>query len=218
MAQTSYWSGKGNVVSLNRFRSGKTLSPLHQAEAYWSALRRDGDVPSRSRIDPRGLEPVLGHAFVLEQIAPGLARFRLAGQHVNDIAGMEVRGMPLSALFAARYRTEIASALRDLFETPSVINLTLKATGNGEAVEARMLLLPLKCDMGDVSRALGVMLADTSKVDTPRRFDLVNLDARPVSGRRDSAHHTDLQSRFEDARAELDGQARYLRVVPPGNG
>lgn len=202
---------------MNRFRSGNSLSPLHQAEAYWSALRQDGDVPARSRIDPRGLEPVLRHAFVLQQIAPGLARFRLAGQHVNATVGMEVRGMPFSALFAARYRTEIASVLRDLFDTPAVLYLTLKATGKDTSNEARMLLLPLKCDMGDVSRALGVVLADTTTTDTPCRFDLVHSESRPVWGRRNVPRHIVRGYGPEDAWAKSDSQTRHLRVVPPGD-
>ncbi len=211
------WSDNGNVVSMDRFRSGKTLSPLHQAEAYWSALRRDGDVPLRSQIDPRGLERVLRHAFILQRIAPGIARVRLAGQQVNALAGMEARGLPFSALFAATSRAGLADVLHHLFETPSVARLTLKTLGKGEAGEARMLLLPLKCDMGDVSRALGVVLAEPEPNDTPRRFELLRRDLRPVSGRHDAAQHADLQSGFAEPQAALDGQGGFLRLIRPDN-
>ena len=37
-------SGRENVVSMNRFRKGGTLSPLRQAEAYWTALRRGDEI------------------------------------------------------------------------------------------------------------------------------------------------------------------------------
>jgi len=37
----------------------------------------------RSQIDPRGLEQVLPSAFILERIAPGVARFRIAEHHLN---------------------------------------------------------------------------------------------------------------------------------------
>ncbi len=89
--------GEDKVIAMHRFRSGKSLSPIRQAEAYWSALRTGSEIPFRSQIDPRGLENILRQTFILERIAPGIARFRLAGgQALNEMAAMEVRGMPLS--------------------------------------------------------------------------------------------------------------------------
>ena len=32
-------------------------------------------------------------------MAPSVARFRLAGAHLSELMGMEVRGMPMTALF-----------------------------------------------------------------------------------------------------------------------
>ena len=147
---------------MDRFRSGKTLSPIRQAEAYWSALRRGSDIPHRSQVDPRGLEEVLEYAFVLERIAPGIARFRLAGQHLNALAGMEVRGMPLTAFFTPASRGQISATLEHVFDTPAVAELTLsgEARTGRAAGEARMILLPMKSDLGDVSRVLGVLIAD----------------------------------------------------------
>ena len=56
-------------------------------------------MPLRSEIDPRGLKGALEYCFVLERIAPGLARLRVAGSHLGDLMGMEVRGMPITAFY-----------------------------------------------------------------------------------------------------------------------
>ena len=144
-----------DVIMMDRFRSGRSLSPIRQAEAYWAALRDEAEVPKRSQIDPRGLENILEFSFILERIAPGIARFRLAGQHLTRLAGMEVRGMPLTAFFTAAARTHISAALENVFSEPAVAEVTL--TGEGPSghtgIEARMILLPLKNELGEVNRA-----------------------------------------------------------------
>lgn len=176
---------KGKVIDMDRFRSGKSLSPLRQMEAYWNALRRDGGIPLRSQIDPRGLEQLLQYAFILERIAPGVARFRIAGNHLTELAGMEVRGMPFTAMLTPDARDKIRPALESVFDSPAVIELQL----NGEsglrqpALEARAILMPLRSDLGDVSRILGAFVSDGQVGRTPRRFDLDTCTVRPVNGK-----------------------------------
>lgn len=174
----------GNVVSMDRFRSGKSLSPIRQAEAYWCALRDGAAVPKRAQIDPRGLENILEYAFILERIAPGIARFRLAGNHLTELAGMEVRGMPLTSFFTPAARTQIGAVLEHMFDAPAVAELTLTGeTRRGRApLEARMILLPLEDEMGNVNRALGVLIADGDMGRKPNRFDLRTTGLRPVNG------------------------------------
>ncbi|GAB5438575.1 PAS domain-containing protein [Falsiruegeria mediterranea] len=173
------------VVSMDRFRSGRSLSPLRQAEAYWSALRTDDDVPLRSAIDPRGLENILPYAFILERIAPGVARFRLAGQHLTELTGMEVRGMPLTALFTGAARAEVGAVLEHMFDTPAVAELDLIAERRFalSPLEARMVLLPLKSDFGDTSRALGVLVAEGELGKrTSHSFDVTRSQLRDLNG------------------------------------
>jgi len=174
----------GTVVSLERFRSGKSLSPIRQAEAYWRALCEGGEVPFRTQIDPRGLESILNYAFVVERIAPGIARFRLAGHHLNDLAGMEVRGMPLSCFFTPAGRDKLSAVLEHMFDAPSVAELTLKgeAKRGSAPLEARMILLPLRSEQGVVDRALGVLIADGPVGNTPHRFNLSTTSLLPVTG------------------------------------
>ncbi|WP_170790896.1 PAS domain-containing protein [Ruegeria lacuscaerulensis] len=176
-------SNFGKIVAMDRFDSGRSLSPIRQAEAYWTALLTGDGVPMRSQIDPRGLENILEYTFILERIAPGLARFRLAGSHLNNLAGIEVRGTPLTAFFEPGARTQITDVLEEVFAKPAIAELGLISSGalGRTRMQARMILLPLKSDLGDVSRVLGVMVSDGVIGATPRRFDVSGRKLRPVS-------------------------------------
>jgi hypothetical protein len=201
---------------MDRFRSGASLSPIRQAEAYWSALREGTDVPFRSQIDPRGLEQVLEYAFILERVAPGIGRFRLAGQHLCQLAGMEVNGMPVTAFFTADGREGMAATLEYVFDTPAVAELTLRGerqTLRG-ACEARMILLPLKSDEGACNRVLGVLVADGDFGRAPRRFDICDTQIRDLATdaeRPDPAR--DAVRGFAEAQTVLGGKAPWLRLV-----
>ncbi|AJE47284.1 PAS domain-containing protein [Celeribacter indicus] len=176
-----YVSGS-NVISLMPRRTGLSFPALRTVEAYWDGLRNGRPVPARSDIDPRGMQSALEYAFILERIAPGVARFRLAGMHLTDLMGMEVRGMPLTAMFVPEARAKISKALEATFDTPQVTVVTLKAergVGRG-AMEAQLLLCPLKSDLGDVNRVLGCLQSRGEIGRQPRRFDVVDSSARPL--------------------------------------
>ncbi|MDW4547871.1 PAS domain-containing protein [Defluviimonas sp. D31] len=155
---------------------------ISEVQAYWEALREGRQIPCRSEVDPRGIERALEYTFVLERIAPGVARFRLAGMHLNDLMGMEVRGMPLTALFTPKSRTEVSSTLDQVFSAPATAEMTLLAeTGLGRpSMEARLIILPLKSDLGDVSRALGCLVAEGTLGRVPRRFEIGTRTVRPI--------------------------------------
>lgn len=167
------------VVVLDRFRSGRSLSPLRQAEAYWTALSGGKGVPRRDQLDPRGLQNILRHSFILERISSRGARFRLAGDHLTDLAGMELRGALFTTLFADEARAEAGAILQRVFSAPAVAELRLQSVGL-PAHEGRMLLLPLAAPDGQISRALGVLVADGVGFPPPIRFDIANRLLRPV--------------------------------------
>lgn len=123
---------------------------LPQVRAYWEALRTDGRLPERSALDPRGLGGVLDRVFLAERIGRGLVQVRIAGSALADFAGMDVRGLPLSVLFAAESRPQLGKSLEQVFDAPAVAELDLgsdRAAGGG--LIARMLLLPLADDRGE---------------------------------------------------------------------
>ncbi|WP_259993255.1 PAS domain-containing protein [Sulfitobacter sp. S190] len=150
---------------------------ISQVEAYWDTLRAGRLMPKRSEIDPRGIETALEHAFILERITIGVARMRIAGSHLADLMGMEVRGMPLTSLFDTTVRRDVGGLLEEVFQTPCRVDLTLSCpTLIDTQAEARMILLPLKSDMGDVSRILGCLVAKGDDRVVPSQFKIEHVD------------------------------------------
>lgn len=154
----------------------KRFQVIGEVRGYWEALQGGRGVPLRSAVDPRGIERALEYAFIIERIAPSIARFRLAGMHLADLMGMEVRGMPLTAFFTPKARPRIAALLERVFQGPEAVELTLTGEpGFGKPeLQAKLLLLPLRSDLGDVTRALGCLVADGQIGRVPRRFDIVS--------------------------------------------
>ncbi|WP_428925221.1 PAS domain-containing protein [Marinibacterium sp. SX1] len=180
-------SGNGKVIQLERFLDGVSLSPIRQIEAYWTALREDGGIPMRSQIDPRGMSSTLEYTFILERIAPGMARFRIAGQHLCGLAGMEVRGMPLTAFFTPVARPEVSATLETVFDRPAVAELDLRgevARTGAPSTSARMLMMPLRSDFGRVDRILGAMMSTERgrPARTPVRFEISSARLRNIDG------------------------------------
>jgi len=207
---------------------------IAQIDAYWEALRGDRQVPLRAEVDPRGIDQALENAFILERIAPKVARFRLAGTHLNELMGMEVRGMPVTALFEPADRAPVTTLLEHVFEQPAKARLRLNAAPGawsqaGPAGE--LLLLPLRSDLGDISRALGCLVTDGSPVGrAPHRFSVAAQDMSPLRGTVRSVYSADYprpevsqtppaEALHEDAAAfDNDhhaprGRAPHLRLV-----
>ena len=172
-----------NVIAMTEFKSEVGYSAISQVEAYWEALRGMRMMPKRSEIDPRGIETALEFTFVLERIAPGMARLRIAGSHLSDLMGMEVRGMPLTAFITPSGRRQMSDALEEVFQRPAICELRLSAetARDKPAMDARMILLPLKSDLGDVSRILGCFVARGEVGRSPRRFDVIGAKIRPIT-------------------------------------
>jgi len=172
------------VVSLADVARDVRFPVLHTLETYWSEIRGTRLVPARADVDPRRIEDALEYAFILERIAPGMARFRLAGMHLNDLMGMEVRGMPLTAFFAPEGRKAVSAALEQVFDAPSIARIALAGErGVGRPpLDGRLLLLPLQSDFGDVSRALGCLATVGPTGRAPRRFSVTGTDVEPLLG------------------------------------
>lgn len=173
---------RNKVISLTKLIHDSRFPVQRQLEAYWQTLRGTRLVPARSDVDPRAIEDCLEYAFILERIAPGLGRFRLAGMHLNDLMGMEVRGMPLTALFLPDHRQAISDALERVFSEPARARITL-AGGRGigrPPLDAELTLLPLKSDFGDVTRVLGALTTMGAVGRPPRRFSVTDVQVTPL--------------------------------------
>ena len=188
------------MSSGNDYKSDDKIRPLGpqtgaaqkvaQIERYWTRIRAGRLVPSRCEIDPRGLEGLLGHAFILERIAGGLARFRIAGSHLTDVTGLELRQMPISALFMHGSRQRLSDALSAVFDEPAVVRMEITSpAGFGRReLKGEMVLLPLRSDLGDIDRVLGGMVFEGAIGRTPRRIEIAGETRRSLTGYAGPAH------------------------------
>lgn len=177
-------SESNGIVDLGTARQGRVSPSLVKIESYWREVRGNRLVPTRADIDPRGLSGTLAQAFVLERIATGLARFRISGSHVIDLMGLEVRGMPLSTIFLPEARQTLADALEAAFDDPSIIRFKLSAeTGFGRpALQGSMVLLPLRSDLGEISRILGGVEMEGDLGRAPRRLKIDHQARQGLTG------------------------------------
>jgi hypothetical protein len=174
------FTGKGKGAD-----GGVDAQVLQQLRGYWEALRHGGRLPTRADIDPRGIAGALENAFLLDRIAPGVAKIRLSGMALHDIMGMEPAGMPLSVLFDPAARTRLSAAMEQVFAGPSALELWLEAErGIGKpALAGRMLLLPLRDASGEVRMALGGLVTAGSVGRQPRRFAIATLMSEHLAQR-----------------------------------
>ncbi|RBI70843.1 PAS domain-containing protein [Roseovarius sp. TE539] len=218
----------GNVLG---FRSGAAVAPTGRDSAlsalvgYWAGMCDGAQVPRRSDVDPRRIGALLSNAFIAERIAPGHARLRIAGMHLTELMGMEVRGLPLSAFIAPAGRDRLADGLVRLFDQPATLRLDLVLRGDGRgraAATGTMVLLPLRSDMGDVSRALGCLITTAPPGAAPVRFDIRDCKATPVlrdtgpppaAGPCPARGRADALLRYDAAPGIRSGERPYLRLV-----
>lgn len=188
---------------------------IREMRAYWEALRDDQDLPRREQINPRGMAGALHQVFMVERIAPGMARFRLAGMEINDLMGMEVRGMPLSALFEPTARARLAELLEKVITTRAIVEMDLAADrGIGRpALRARLLLLPLLGSAGEADLVLGCLACDGRIGRAPRRFVIARAVEAVVGSTPAAKQRLHLQMSNEATKTAFGPRAVVQRAV-----
>lgn len=175
--------GTGGAVIAFPGMARMIRSPLiEEVRGYWEALRDGREAPARAEVDPRGIERALSHMMLIDRIAPGHARLRVAGQHLCDLMGMEVRGMPLGALMTLPARDTLTTALQSVFQGRSGVVLGLHAGWSlgAPALDGQMLLLPLADRNGVLAHALGCIVMTGSIGRAPRRLAITEVRHLPI--------------------------------------
>lgn len=90
--------------------------------------------------------------------------------------------MPLCSVMNPSSRGRLSDVLETVFKAPQIATITLEAQGGfaRPPLRGQMILLPLKSDLGDVTRALGAMVADSQIGRAPRRFDIAHDAVFPI--------------------------------------
>lgn len=168
---------------MDRFARSNHYPEMRQIEAYWTALRDGRLVPNRSDVDPSGIEDSLDVTFIAERIAPGIGRIRIAGAHLGDVLGMEARGLAFSALFTPASRKRLSGIVDQVCDTPAIAQMSVTAERSMGKPEltGKVLLMPLRSDLGDITRILGAFCTDGAIGRAPRRFDIRDVDLQALA-------------------------------------
>ncbi len=149
-------------------------------KSYWERLRAGRIAPYRAEIDPREFETALDNMFIVERIAPGNLRLRLAGMKICEIAGMEVRGMQPGLFVAEPDQARFERLLDVVMSEPAVVEIGLETNVQPAPSRATMLLMPLRSDFGEINRVLGCLGLDSPFFHPPLTFTLKNVSINPV--------------------------------------
>lgn len=155
---------------------------------YWERLRAGRVAPLRSELDPREFAEALDHTFILELTQLGDVRFRLSGMFLNTLMGMDLRGMPARSMIALDSRDDFDRIVGDMLSEPKIVELRLSgpASHAGQAT-ARMLLLPMVNDEGELTRVLGCMTMQGARSDPPMRLSVHDVATTRIVGAEESA-------------------------------
>lgn len=177
-------------------------SIVAQLEAYWTDQRKGSLVPARADINPRGIEQVLPYAFVVERVAPGIARFRIAGEHICDLMGMDVRGMPITTLIEPAGRPELVTVLEDVFKKPATarLGLTSQRSIARPKIDASLVFFPLTDNTGEINRALGCLVSENRIGRTPRRFAINGSQVDEIGAQRPMTYQNGTHLRLVSSR------------------
>lgn len=154
---------------------------LRELETYWASLPRTRGVPKRKDVDPSAMGGLLEDSFILERVAPGVARIRVAGRSIGKLIGVEPRGLPITAAFLPQARAAMGQHLEAAFTTPGLVEIALEAPRavGQPLLKGKILLLPLRDDHGHVSRVLGALVMSGLRGLGGRRFAIApNTAAR----------------------------------------
>lgn len=216
----SYFGKGGRGGPSDTDNAANRFAVLAEVRAYWEGLRTGSDLPRRDEVDPRGIAGALENTFLLERVAPGVARFRIAGMQLHDLMGMDVRGMPLTALIDPAGRARISEQLETVFADPGTLEVWLEAErGLGRpALEARLMLLPMTGLRGTVDLALGCLAIHGALGRAPRRFEIAGMVGEKIERRMIERRHVDRGD--EDRRepvpvAPLHGMAEMALTFTP---
>ncbi len=163
-------------------------SGTRQLFEYWSDLRGGRAAPYKSEVTARGIGRTLAsNTFILENLADGAKRFRLAGSGLHDIFGLELRGMSAQAIMQQESRTRMQSLMNDCLAAPAVCLFTCKAEAQGGAtLSLEIILAPLRSDFDQMNRILGsahVLGDEKSFVETaPRRCLIMDANTFAFTG------------------------------------
>lgn len=146
---------------------------LHHGFQAWDAARNGLPVPYRHALDPRNLGGTLENIFILEERSDFDFRFRICGQRICDLIGMEMRGMPAVSIVAPEFRQGFTDVMYQISTRFLATKLDVQGQRCGSG--ASILLLPMLGPTGKKDRILGVATTPRDAMP-PNRFEILSVE------------------------------------------
>ncbi len=126
--------------------------------AYWQERRGNRQAPERAEIEPGAIRQVLSDSFIVALDRATGHPFRLAGTRVCALFGRELKGEPFIGLWAGASQPVVSDLLGILdHERVGTVAGVTAQTGDGEAIEMELLLLPLSATRPSLARTIGIL-------------------------------------------------------------
>jgi hypothetical protein len=188
-----------------------TSSAVRDVARWWLQTYDSGTIPSRCGIDLTRIRRALPFIWLVEyQRDADDFRYRLAGEHVNDVFGRSLRGRDLREVIAPAKLDEVYKRFRYVVDTPGGVHCLGRVYMHiGTYREGERLILPLADDGDSVTHLLGVTnYRRAARSVDPARPD--DMDETYVTLPALHAWHPQLRSDIESGQA---GQSRRSAQV-----
>lgn len=178
---------------VNPLQPSAVSTALTEVRAYWEGLRREGGIPARTDLDPRGISGALDRVFIAERIGKGMVRIRIAGSALAELGGVDLRGLPLGCIFHPDSRARLSTLVERVFDGPAAIEMRVDAErGVGRPnLDGRLLMLPLldtdqsrtmilgcfafNGEAGRAPRPLSIRFASEDRLAVPAQSTLADI-------------------------------------------
>ena len=131
---------------------------LRSVARWWLTTYTPGRLPSRTEIDLSAIRHALPYVWLVEHIADDdTFRYRLAGEHVNEVFGYSLRGKRLADIIEPHMREIVRTRFLHALNTPGVVYAVGRVYMRiGGYREGERLILPLSDDGVSGTHLFGV--------------------------------------------------------------
>ncbi len=130
----------------------------HLLVGYWSRIRRGGEIPDQTDIDPRAIKRLLPYAFILDCENPMRPVYRLGGTALCERFGFELKGTGFLAHWDTRSSLSLTGLLRQSLKTRKPLCLSSVAvTAGHDTSELETILTPVSFNGGEPRRFFGLV-------------------------------------------------------------
>jgi hypothetical protein len=134
-------------------------SPALRAVAcWWLRAYESGRLPSRKEIDLKAIQHALPYVWLIEYLPDEDGfRYRLAGEHVNEVFGYSLRGKRLRDMIEPHMAEIVQARFKHVLNTPGVVYAVGRVYMRvGGYREGERLILPLSDDGVNGTHLFGV--------------------------------------------------------------